>query len=50
MCIVVSISLYDEIKNNSRLNLVIVFEPHHGNYCFKAKFSNQIGEVHGISI
>lgn len=42
--------LYDILKNDSRLNSVVVFEPHTGNHCFRVKFSNPIGRVHGISI
>lgn len=49
-CSDASRTLYDELKNNTRLNSVIVFEPHSGYDCFRAKFSNPIGEVHGISI
>jgi len=49
-CTNASITLYDEIKNNPRLNSVVVFEPHPGEHCFRVKFSNPIGKVKWLSI
>lgn len=45
-------TLYDELKTDTRLNSnsIIVFEPHTGGHCFRLKFANLIGEVHGISV
>lgn len=49
-CSTASKTLHDQLKNDNRLDSVIVFKPHEGSFCFRVKFLNPIGEVHGISI
>ena len=49
-CSEASIKLYEVLKTDQRLSSLVSFEPHSGSHCFRIKFFNPIGKVHGISI
>ena len=42
--------MYEILKNDNRLNSVVVFDPHTEGHCFQIKFSIPIGIVHRIYI